>query len=630
MILERGTACAFDFRGFKTGIADATEMRGLPAFSVSSVFSWLVLVVTVGVATLQMVAPTLAVAAEGGPESIDIDFSPFGTIRWQRGGQPALLVYPQHGDGWITLAQRFTGSSAGATALKQSNPRLRAPMRDRLVRVPVEVLRGDLRLEAVGRLFPVDQRIDIGWQHWVLDPFGGGEESWEWLAELFAGREDRAADLKRANPDRAAQGLRRGRTVVVPESALLSVFKALPPVATPTPIAKPTDAARLTPPSSFSPAVSVVPLDYGSDKLGGYAVYRLRKGEALYSAVVVRFTGQLLAKQVNETAMEIAERSGIDDVTDIPVGYPVKIPLDLLLPEYLPADNPRRLTWVEEQRELGRFFEVVHATDLSDVQVILDAGHGGNDTGALVEGLWESAYAYDIMCRIKANLERHTRAKVWTTVRQKGRGYAVPSTDRIDQRRDAYLLTRPPYSLQDSVLGVHLRWYLTNDIILNRLGPSFPRSKTVFLSVHTDSLHPSVRGAMVYVPSRYLRPSKFTVDRRDIKQYAEYRNHPTIRLGADFKARVEASSRHLADNIIASLEKNELGVHPYEPVRDRVLRGRRSWVPAVLRFTAAQNAVLLEACNMANTEDRALLQKAAWREQFARAVVEGMASAFAK
>jgi N-acetylmuramoyl-L-alanine amidase len=33
---------------------------------------------------------------------------------------------------------------------------------------------------------------------------------------------------------------------------------------------------------------------------------------------------------------------------------------------------------------------------------------------------------------------------------------------------------------------------------------------------------------------------------------------------------------------------------------------------------------------MANPEDRALLQQAAWREQFARAVVEGMASAFAQ
>ncbi len=577
-----------------------------------------------------MMTAGFCVAAEGGPQSVDFNFSPHGVIRWQRGNHPGLIIHPLRGDGWITISKRYTGGSSAAAALRRANPQLKSPLRDRPLQVPIEILRDDLRLEAVHRLFPLDRRITAGWQHWILDPFGTGEESWEWLSELFTGREDRVRDLKQANPDRAAQGLKRGLTVVVPESVLLSVFRSLPPAATPTPVATATVRARPTPPPSFSPSAAVVPLEYGSDKLGGYAVYRLRKGEALYSAVVVRFTGQLLAVQVNETALEIAERSGIDDVTDIPVGYPVKIPLDLLLPEYLPVDNPRRMAWVEEQRELGRFFEVVHAADLSGVQVILDAGHGGSDTGALVGGLWESAYAYDIMCRIKANLERHTRAKVWTTVQQKGRGYSVPSVDRLDQRRDAYLLTRPPYSLEDSVLGVHLRWYLTNDIILNRLGPNFPRSKTVFLSVHTDSLHPSVRGAMVYVPSRYLRPSEFTVDRRDIKKYAEYRNHPTIHLGADFKARVEASSRHLAENIVASLEKNELGVHPYEPVRDRVLRGRRSWVPAVLRFTAAQNAVLLEACNMSNTEDRALLQKAQWREQFARAVVEGMASAFAQ
>jgi N-acetylmuramoyl-L-alanine amidase len=579
---------------------------------------------------LLAISPAVLPAAEGGPESIDIDFSPYGTIRWQRGSHPVLLVYPERGDGWITMARRYTGGSSGASALRRSNPGLRNPKRERHVRVPVETLRDDLRLEAVRRLFPVDQRVEGGWHHVVLDPFAGGEESWEWLSALFAGRGDHAGDLKELNPDRVADGLRRGRSVLVPESSLLPVFRSLPPVATPTPVPTATAVARQTPLPSRPVRTAATPLEYGTDELGEYAVYRLLRGEALYSAVVVRFTGQLLAKQVNETAMEIAVRSGIDDVTDIPVGYPVKIPLDLLLPEYLPENNPRRLAWVEEQRELGRFLEVVHATDLSGVQVILDAGHGGNDTGALVGGLWESAYAYDIMCRIKANLERHTRAKVWTTIQQKGRGYSIPSVDRLEQRRDAYLLTRPPYQLEDSVLGVHLRWYLTNDIILNRLGPNFPRSKTVFLSVHADSLHPSVRGAMVYVPSRYLRPSKFTVDRRDIRKYAEYRNHPTIRLGADFKARVEASSRHLAENIISSLEKNQLGIHPYEPVRDRVLRGRRSWVPAVLRFTAAQNAVLLEACNMANPEDRTLLQKAAWREQFARAVVEGMASAFAK
>ncbi len=103
-----------------------------------------------------------------------------------------------------------------------------------------------------------------------------------------------------------------------------------------------------------------------------------------------------------------------------------------------------------------------------------------------------------------------------------------------------------------------------------------PRSKTVFLSVHADSLHSSVRGAMVYVPSRYLRPSEpYTVGRSDIKGFAEFKAHPTIRLGNDFKARVEASSRHMAGSIIGSLERNEIAVHENEPVRDRVLRGRR-------------------------------------------------------
>ncbi len=372
-------------------------------------------------------------------------------------------------------------------------------------------------------------------------------------------------------------------------------------------------------------------LQYGADELGEYAIYHLRRGEALYSAVVVRFTGQLLAVQVNETAMEIAARSDIRDVTDISVGYPVKIPLDLLLPEYLPADNPRRQAWAQERRDLNQFLEIVDAANLSGIQIVLDAGHGGKDSGAVSNGIWEATYAYDIMCRIKANLERHTRATVWTTIEDGKIGFSVPASNRLAQRRDAFLLTRPRYQLEDPVLGVHLRWYLTNDIILNRVGPNVPRSKTVFLSIHADSLHPSVRGAMAYVPSRYLRPDKpYTVRRRDIETYAEYRNHPTIRLGTDFKARVEASSRHLAEGILTGLEKNDIRVHPYEPVRDRVLRGRRSWVPAVLRYTAAQNAVLLEVCNMANPEDRELLLDSQWREEFARAVVEGMASSFAQ
>lgn len=580
-------------------------------------------------AVLAAVAAT-AWVEDGAPQGIDIAFSPHGTIRWERGSRPILEVLPLPGDGWIALSRRYAGDSGAAGLLRAANNNLRSPQRGRPVHIPVEVLRSDLRLEVVQRLFPVDARTNEGWEHWVLDPFRGGEESWSWLAELFTGRADRAAVLERANPDFATSGPRRGRPVTVPEAVLLPAFRSLPPVATPTALV----AAAPTPgPASILPdrTSGAGVLEYGRDASGDYAVYRLQKGEALYSAVVVRFTGQLLAQQVNETAMEIAQRSGIRDVTDIPVGYPIKVPLELLLPDYLPAEHPRRQAWLEGRRELGHFLEVVQATDLSGVHIVLDAGHGGKDTGAVVDGVWEATYAYDIMCRIKASLERHTRATVWTTVEHPSVGYAPSARDRIEQRRDARLLTRPRYPLVDSVLGLHLRWYLTNDIILNRIGQTVPRAKTVFVSVHADSLHPSVRGAMAYVPSRYLRPSKpYTVHHPEIRRYAEYRNHPTVRLGEDFKARVEASSRYFAESIISSLDANGIGVHPYEPIRDRVLRGRgrSSWVPAVLRYTAAQNAVLLEACNMANPDDRALLLRQEWRERFARAVVEGMAAAY--
>ena len=587
----------------------------------------------ISVSAVALLVPLFGWVQDEGPRSIEVVFSPHGTIQWERGAHPVLLVEPMRGDGWITLARRYTGSSGTAGDLRSANPGMNSPVRDRWIRVPLELLRPEIRLEAMRTVFPADVRTVDGWRHWVLDPFGGGEESWRWLATVFVGSADHSQDLAQYNPGQPRAGPQRGRPVVIPESLLLPVFRRVAPVVMPTPKAPASTPPSPVPTGSLThraqPAAGL--LEYGTDEFGSFAVYRLRRGEALYSAVVVRFTGQLLAKQVNETAMEIAARSGIVDVTDISVGYPVKIPFDLLLPEYLPADDPRRRAWVEERRELRQFLEVVDAANLSGVQIVLDAGHGGKDSGAVSNGIWESTYAYDIMCRIKANLERHTRATVWTTIQDATIGFSVPASDRLVQRRDAFLLTRPRYRLEDSVLGVHLRWYLTNDIILNRVGPSVPRSKTVFLSIHADSLHPAVRGAMVYVPSRYLRPDKpYTVRRRDIQTYAEYRNHPTVRLGTNFKARVEASSRHLAQGILTSLEDNDIKVHPYEPIRDRVLRGRRSWVPAVLRYTAAQNAVLLEVCNMANPEDRELMLQSQWREEFARAVVGGMAAAFAQ
>ena len=90
-------------------------------------------------------------------------------------------------------------------------------------------------------------------------------------------------------------------------------------------------------------------------------MYRLRKGEALYSAVVVRFTGRLDAADVNDLALKLAQRSGIADVHTIPVGFPVKIPVEFLSDDFLPKDDARfRENWAHFLR-IGASPSAVHA-----------------------------------------------------------------------------------------------------------------------------------------------------------------------------------------------------------------------------------------------------------------------------
>ena len=51
---------------------------------------------------------TPSAAVDEGPQSVDFAFEPYGTIRWERGEHPVLLVFPGRGDGWITIAQQYT------------------------------------------------------------------------------------------------------------------------------------------------------------------------------------------------------------------------------------------------------------------------------------------------------------------------------------------------------------------------------------------------------------------------------------------------------------------------------------------------------------------------------------------
>ena len=111
-------------------------------------------------------------------------------------------------------------------------------------------------------------------------------------------------------------------------------------------------------------------------------------------------------------------------------------------------------------------------------------------------------------------------------------------------------------------------------------------------------------------------------------RFREVREAPTVQFGRRELVRSEAVSRRLAGGMVDAFRKDGLPVQPYHPVRDRVIRGRRTWLPAVLRGNAVPAKILVEMVNLSNSQDAALLGAAQDRDRLARALLRGIASYF--
>ena len=558
-------------------------------------------------------APTLRASVEAGVVAALVD--------------ARLLVVeaePRPGEGLLAFARRLCGHDTAAEEITRANGgsgRLREGLR---YRVPFALLAPEMQLRVARALFAEDRLTPEGWVHRVGTQGTAGESLWH-IAEWFTGRGENFRVLRDRN-SLSETDPRPGVEVMIPAALLRPTFRA----ALPPPSELVAAAGAQVPPAPLGAAAAAAatagaaagapPLQYGSDEQGEYAVYRLRRGEALYSAVVVRFAGLVFADDVNAQAAEIAKRSRIADVTDIPVGYPVKVPLEMVLPEYLPAGHPRRVEYEAAVSASARFRNQVTAVDLAGITVILDAGHGGRDVGAAMGGVWESLYVYDIMLRVKRLLEAYTAARVVPTTRD-GEQFRLDDRDVLAFSRGHAVLTTPPYVIEDSRVGVNLRWYLANGVHHRAASQSGPE-KVVFVSIHADSLHPSLRGAMVYIPE--AGRSGGTPAGADYGGRQEVRDHPRGGLSRKELLRSEGLSRDLAAHLLAAFRAEGLAVHPFKPVRETVIRNRRKWVPAVLRYNHVPAKVLLEVCNLANPDDRALIQTRAFREKVAQAMVEGI------
>ncbi len=512
-----------------------------------------------------------------------------------------LESQPGPGEGLLAFSRRYCGDTDVAVrAISQANAgtrQLRAGVR---YRIPFSILIDQYQLRVARALFEDDRAVEPGWEHRVRSYGEVQRESLWRISEWFTGRGDNFSAIREAN-HLADDHLVPGQIVLIPEQLLLPAFR------------------------SDLPPSSPYHLEYGEDGRGDYVLYRLKAGEALYSSVIVRFTGRVFADDVNALADEVAERNGIGDVTDIPVGFGVKVPLELLLPEYLPSGHPRRSEYEEGLLASARFSNQVRTSSLKGVTLILDAGHGGKDVGASLSGVWESLYVYDIMVRTKQLLESTTAAKVVATTME-GSTHLVAGRDQLSYSRKHRVLTTPNYTIEDSRVGVHLRWYLSNSIFRQAVKQGGDPEKVVFISIHADSLHPSLRGAMAYIPGAKYRGGTYGKGGTVYASRREYKERPKVTFAKRDLVKSEGLSRDLAQNVIQAFRREDLQVHPYKPIREKVIRSRRSWVPAVLRYNAVPAEILLEVCNLANSEDRRLVQTGAYRQQVAQAIVRGILS----
>ena len=521
-------------------------------------------------------------------------------VRLVAGRDLVLEAKPLSGENMDTLARRLGVAPAVRGELTD----------DGFCRIPFGVLGDDARSVVVRNVFPEDRADGADWLHVArksaLPLYDEG--LWQ-VAAWFTGDGAHFVDLMRTN-GLSSPELEPGQIVRIPGSLLDRAFRPAPS----------SDDGTLV---------------YGTDDRGEFAGYRLKAGEALYSAVVLRFTGRTTPEDVETLARSIASRSGIGDLTDIPVGWLVKIPLDAVEPEFLPRSSERRKNL--EQRKEAMERELIARPPkgtklgLRGVVVILDPGHGGMDPGTMSHGIWEHDYVFDVASRLKRELESKTGAKVYLTIDDPRTG-AIPSTgDVLESNRTRTVLTTPPFVADENgetAVAVNLRWYLANSVYRRLTKGGTDPDRIVFVSLHADARHPSLRGAMVYVPGATYRVGSLGYSSSSYLRFKEVREQPHVSFPRRERVRSEAVSRRLAAAIVKALKTGRLPVQPYQPIRERVIRGNEVWLPAVLRGNAVPTKVLVEMVNLNNADDAALLSRSADRERLAEALAAALAAHF--
>jgi N-acetylmuramoyl-L-alanine amidase len=521
------------------------------------------------------------------------------------GNSVLVQLQPRQGDGIYRFASwTMQDWKNNYRRIKKFN-RNRPLQRHKYVTFPFKYLNGSIQGLALQALFSNDTSEVNGWGHRVVFP----GETVSLIAGLYT-RQDITAKMlvKYNNLPQEGRQLGVGDTVEIPwewvrEELNLRPLSVRPPL------------VRLKMPGTRT-----------------FAGYSIKKGESLYSAVVVRFTGRTLAKEVNEMAAELMELNKIPDATRIRIGTQLKIPMEWISEEYLVQNTlVPEPDAVEEAEKKKKETAKMPKKKRLPVHIILDTGHGGRDPGAVFGSLkkgdrvLEDELVYDIGRRLSKSLSS-SRFIVHATVSDPNQ---LNPVNKLEAKKDddEVVLVHPQYQMKSAKISINMRVFLVNDIYENLVNKKkIPKENIILMSIHGDALHPSLRGTTVYYPDSRLRRAEFKIRRKVYRRRREYRK--VIRFRYRNNLLSGKMSAGFGKTIISVFKSNKLPVHHSSPVRGYYYRAGKRTLPAILNYSRIPTSVLVEVANVHNLQDRRSVLDPKYRQRIADALAMSITSHF--